>query len=76
MIFDMPIGAINMSIGGWNYVSIAGRAHDCGCIWSVFNQRREGLLCCGKCCVAKRIINRLIIESQKAWMNSDGDFGT
>ena len=37
MIFDMPIGAINMSIGGWNYVSIAGRAHDRGCIWSVFN---------------------------------------
>lgn len=68
MIFYMPIGAIDMSIGGWSQVSVAGRAHDHGYIWSVGNLERENLSCCGKCCVRKTIINRIIIESQIAWM--------
>ena len=72
----MPIGAIDMSIRGWSQVSVTGWAHNHSCIWIVVELKRENLSCCGKCCVAKTIIDSNIIESRKARMKSDGDFGS
>ena len=69
MIFYMPIGAIDMSIRGRSYVSVARRAHNGGYVYNVVNVKRENLWCCRKWCVAKVIIpGYLDIESQKARM--------